>query len=103
MVDHDKQEIFEKLNKHSFQLLTNEQFWNFCHSAWRNHLINNDTHNLNNHISVPVKLRCNTSTFDSTCFQGWYSVLSSLEIPFRLKIWNCSHRHPVSQLLMLVP
>ena len=34
-----------------------------------------------------------TLKFDSTSINGKYSVLSALENPFHLKIWNYSHHH----------
>ena len=43
------------------------------------------TYDLSNHTKVPIK--------NSNTFHEIFSVLSVLLTPFKLKIYNCSHRH----------
>ena len=70
-------------------------------NSWCAHLIKvNDqsydvlmTYDLYNHTTVPVKRRNKESTSTVESLHGQFSVLSALLTPFKLKIYNYSHRH----------
>ena len=63
-----------------------------AHSALCCHLIDNDTYDLKHHVKVPVKIRNDTSTFNSVSFHRKHSVKCIMNT-FHLKTYNYSHRH----------
>ena len=86
----------DTLNMKKFDTLLNN-----VHRAWCAHLIKYNDKNydvsriydLSNQTKVLVKKRNMTTTSKDDSFHGRCNVLSALLTPFKLKVYNCSHRH----------
>ena len=51
------------------------------------------SYDLSKHIKVPRKKKGMLTTSKINYFHGRFNVLSALGSPFKLKIFNCPHRH----------
>ena len=111
--------VFRVIN-HNFSIVTNEKeirksiqmqfrtqvgyviinnlkpaFWKNIYKPWCSHLteVSKETYDLSNHIKVPTKKRKDKHAGNIKMFHGRFNVFSDLISPFKLKIFNCSHRH----------
>ena len=69
-------------------------FWKNFHDSWCSHLLDDtkEAYDLSNHIKVPRKKIGVLTTSNIYYFHGKLNVLSILRSPFKLKIFNYSHR-----------
>ena len=71
------------------------------YESWCKHLTDELTraYDLSNHIKVPIKRRSDNHSSNIKCFDGKFSVISTLRNPIKLKIFNCFHRHSIESLV----
>ena len=79
------------------------------HTSWCAHLIEvqeskydvSVTYDLLNHLKAPTMKRNNQPTLSNESYHTRFSVLSTLSIPVKLRIYNCSHRHYCESLVIV--
>ena len=69
-------------------------FWRNIYKFWCEDLTDESTRacDLSNHTKVPTKRRGDKYSSNIEGFHGRFSVISALRSPFKLKIFNYSHR-----------